>query len=161
MPNYNPDTGIAYGVISGNTLDPDVLQELMFGGQARNLSYEATVADAKAEAETEWRQLVDLVQDEADSRSFDSPDYREDWVINQITLAAGDRDHDDFIDAKVDEFTDGYEGDEDVCEGVLDGVIYRGSWLGGTNISLITHSPHHLFADHCSHLLPCSVALDY
>lgn len=40
MTNFNPKTGIAYGVISANTLDQDLVQHLLYGSQAYNGSYD-------------------------------------------------------------------------------------------------------------------------
>lgn len=47
--NINPDTGIAYGYISADALDPDIVHELMYGSQATNVSYESALADYLAE----------------------------------------------------------------------------------------------------------------
>lgn len=49
MTNHNPETGIAYGYISANELDQDLVQELLYGRQARDLSYE--------EAQIAWAEL--------------------------------------------------------------------------------------------------------
>jgi len=35
MPNFNPETGIAYGYVAANDLDGDVVHELMWGYQAQ------------------------------------------------------------------------------------------------------------------------------
>lgn len=43
--NINPDTGIAYGYISGNALDPELVHELVYSRQAVNMSYKAALED--------------------------------------------------------------------------------------------------------------------
>ena len=40
MVNANPTTGVRYGYISANSLHPEVLDELLYGRQATDLSYE-------------------------------------------------------------------------------------------------------------------------
>lgn len=39
MQNHNPTTGVAYGYIAANDLDPEVVDALMYGSQAKDLSY--------------------------------------------------------------------------------------------------------------------------
>lgn len=38
--NVNPKTGIAYGYILSHALDPEIVDTLLFGVQAKNLTYE-------------------------------------------------------------------------------------------------------------------------
>ena len=47
--NINDFTGIAYGYIAADDLDPELVHELMFGPQAKDLDYEDAYAEALAE----------------------------------------------------------------------------------------------------------------
>lgn len=63
--NIHPETGIAYGYISANALDSDVVDELMYGAQAIN----ETEQEAREEFIREWRSKVNdgsLDEDEPD-----------------------------------------------------------------------------------------------
>ena len=40
LPNRNPETGVRYGYISANSLDPEVVDELCYGSQAVDVNYE-------------------------------------------------------------------------------------------------------------------------
>lgn len=62
FPNINPDTDVPYGVIALDKLDQDVVDQLMFGPQAKNLTYEEAKEDFLAEARR---------SDEADGIEFD------------------------------------------------------------------------------------------
>jgi hypothetical protein len=44
MLNTHPDTGVAYGLVSSNDLDPELVDTLMYGPQAKDMSYEAGYA---------------------------------------------------------------------------------------------------------------------
>jgi len=47
--NINPDTGIAYGYISANQMDPDTVQWLLYDA-GTDLSYGEALADLRFEA---------------------------------------------------------------------------------------------------------------
>jgi len=55
-------------------------------------------------------------------------------------------------DAADNEFSDGYQRDEDLITGTWDGVEYATGWLGGALHFFITKSPH---TKHCAHCSPC------
>ena len=55
--NINPKTGIAYGLISSNALHPDVVDALMYGTQAKDLSYEAWLDDVRGKISIEAAEL--------------------------------------------------------------------------------------------------------
>ena len=64
--NINPKTGIAYGYISANALDDEVVEELMYGGQATNETADEArdvwLADAENNGKDEcefWDQYCD------------------------------------------------------------------------------------------------------
>jgi hypothetical protein len=40
-PNTHPETGIAFGVIAGDKIDDDIVEQLLYGKHATNITYEA------------------------------------------------------------------------------------------------------------------------
>lgn len=50
MNNINPATNIAYGYISAQALDDEIVQELQFGSQALEPAYERALEEAKIAA---------------------------------------------------------------------------------------------------------------
>lgn len=126
--NYNTTTGIPFGVISGNSLQPEVLDELMFGPQARNLTYEGCREDFLRE------QRAIFEMDEEDS----------------LYVFDGEFDENSAVEA----FNEQYQGDEEHFEGELDGVSYAVSWLGGAIIVFIYESPYVVKCAQCSPCVP-------
>lgn len=119
--NYNPETGVAYGYIAANSLDPEVVDELMFGGgcsEHKNHSFEAYKAETLQERQ---RQLEAAREDGEDERVEELEDLGDDLT---------------------DEQCEDYYGDEEKVEGVKDGVHFASSWLGGALNFFILHSPH-------------------
>lgn len=49
MTNFDRKTGVAYGYIAARDLDPELVQELMFGSQATDLSYFEAEREARRE----------------------------------------------------------------------------------------------------------------
>jgi hypothetical protein len=161
MPNYNSETGISYGVISGNSLDSDLLDDLMHGNEAQNLSYMAAVKEARAEAESQWDEIIEEIREEAGGGNFENADERDAWIETETFKRSDDLDHDDWIERELERFGEEYEGDEEVYEGVYEGVSYHLSWLGGAIIVFISHSPHIVMARDCSICVPGAGDLDH
>lgn len=125
--NINPDTGIAYGYISANRLDGELVDKLMYGDQAVNESaqeaYREYVRDWRAERYRAWEE-----------------DYRDERVGRE------EEPDDDAepSEREVQAFWDDYHSCE--CEpeisGEYEGVKYRTSWLGGALNFFILFSPH-------------------
>lgn len=103
--NIDPDTGIRYGVISGNTLDGDILSKMMISGT--NLTYEHAYEDEKKDLESSLAdpEALDYVVD---------PDDREACV-----------------EKRLERWSENWEADECTYEGVYETIKYRISWLGG------------------------------
>ena len=113
--NINPDTGIAYGYISGNALDPELVHELMYGRQARDLKHAEAWQEFGARTKQDWLQTGGTEDD------FDEEAHR-------------DRFNDDY---EAEEPT--IEGEID-CPGY--GIVqYATSWLGGALNFWIFKSP--------------------
>ena len=82
MTNVHPETGIPYGYISANSLDPEVVQELMHGLHTRDLSYEEALFEAKTKflRETEDRPDMDM-DDDFDEQAFNDSYTQEEPAI--------------------------------------------------------------------------------
>lgn len=67
--NKHPDTGIAYGYVALDKLDPDTIELLLYGSQARNLTYEQAKEEFLRQARAEWEdgdnQLSEFDEDRA------------------------------------------------------------------------------------------------
>lgn len=134
--NINPDTGIAYGYISADSLHPDIVNDLQMDGT------DVYYADALEEAQREAAR-----DDEVQAEMVDT---------GHVTKAQWERaDEDERFSATLAwvkdnweggrrerEFNDNYQPDEPVHEGTKDGVRYRTSWLGGALNVWVFESPH-------------------
>lgn len=110
--NINAETGIAYGYISANALDPEVVERLMNGSWAIDHTYDAALAEIEEEA------LIAAAEN----------------GINEF-------DYEDWTEAYVDERMEEYTCDEPEISGTYEGVSYRTSWLGGALNFFIFDSP--------------------
>lgn len=125
--NVDPVSGVAYGLISMHALDPGVVDQLMFGIHARNLTYEAAKANYIADKFAAYnRERASGATDAVNE--FDETQY-------------------------ANEFSENYESNEDRIAGVYHGVRYETAWFGGVPHFFILHSPHIKDAAPCS---PCA-----
>jgi hypothetical protein len=114
-PNIDPDTGTAYGYISANALDPDIVNELQMNGD--DVYYEEALKEFLQHERDKWAE-----EREGDDEPIEDEEFDE--------------------DAATQRFADGYYCDEPVHEGTKDGVKYRTSWLGGALNVWIFESPY-------------------
>lgn len=112
QPNVNPETGIRYGVISGNTLDPEVLDQLYQKASADDTNRWRGERGKELLAEVENSTLYEIYQDELD----------------------------DLIDRQLDYETANYSNDEPNAEIEHDGVKLKYSWLGGAPLIFVLES---------------------
>jgi hypothetical protein len=140
--NISPDTGIAYGYISANALDPDVVNDLQMLGT--DVYYDEAVTQAKADAVREWWAQIES------SGVLELPTIDEDNLREAV-----ERHVDETWEGSEREqkFNDSYSPDEPVHEGEKDGVKYRTSWLGGALNVWIFQSPH--VTDKAGRASPC------
>lgn len=142
-PNTHPETGIRYGVISGNSLDPDVMQELFYGSRARDLTYEAVLRELRAEAEVEadaYEEEVKVAIAEEDYGLLSNDRYVE-RRIEQMWEAMGYDSAEDYVEQSVENRAANIQIEEPEIEGEYEGVKYRISWLGGAPIVFLLSSP--------------------
>ena len=133
LPNRNLKTGIRYGCISANSLDPDVVDTLLYGPQAKDLSYQQCVDRIQAELERE----ADIIEEEA-LIGLSEVDYAmrynedaQEAAIEGAYERLGYDDRADFLETRMEREHDFIQIDEPIIAGELDGVKYQTSWLGG------------------------------
>jgi hypothetical protein len=132
--NINPDTGIAYGYISANVLDSDIVNELQMNGT--DVYYE----DAKLEEQIEVAHNPEAQKAAMDEAPPDPEiDPKDETAVFEHTLQYV---KDNWDGSKWEQhFSDCYSPDEPVHEGEKDGVRYRTSWLGGALNVWVFKSP--------------------
>jgi hypothetical protein len=161
LSNVNQETGIRYGVIALNSLDQDLAQELQFGANAVDLSYEQAYSDAKAEATAAYgrfKEEAELAASETDLNMSDRA--REAFVENHVLNASEGRDLLQYEDDAMEQFSDLYQSCEPTIEGAYGGVKYRISWLGGAPMLWVLDSPWTTIGKLCSPCVPGAVDLD-
>lgn len=140
MTNTNPETGIRYGTIYLNSLDPEVANDLFMYGT--DLSYEQAVLELKTEIlETVRNEILDAVED------GEEPPYDEDEI-------------DDEVDRRLERAADSIQIDEPEIEGECEGVKYAISWLGGAPLLWVFESPVTGHFRLCSPCVPNACDLD-
>lgn len=126
--NINHNTGIPFGYISASKLDSEVVDQLMFGHQARNRSWEEFLKEFLRE------QRAIFAEDSEECLYVFDDEFDEAYA----TEAAGDA----------------YMGEEEIIEGELEGVKYATSWLGGALHFYIFESPWIAKCRPCSPCVP-------
>lgn len=167
MTNTNPDTGIRYGVISGNSLDSDTLHELFYGSGAKDLSYEEALSELHKELVSEADSLEQEVEDDLRDEHYtaNAPAPDEEQVAAALEAAwerKGYANRDDFIETEGERRIeiDRIEIDEPIIEGTYEGVKYRISWLGGAPLVWIIEGPIGYANRLCSPCVPNAADLD-
>ena len=112
MVNIHPETHIAYGYISSNVLDSDLVNDLLYGTHVVNHSYNEYVLTC------------------AQNLDFDPNNDDVNEAIDFLT-ALGE-----------EHLLESYEGCEEIIEGCYQGVDYQASWMGGALNFFIFKSPH-------------------
>lgn len=124
MSNYNPETGIPYGVIACNSLESDLLHALWYT-HGEDISYKNALEEFRSEVRAE---LLDSEPDVDQDDIEDMIDSRCEWFEPQI--------------------------DEQTIEGEYEGVQYHISWLGGAPLLWVFKSPHINPHAQCSPCVP-------
>jgi len=161
MTNCHPETGVRYGVIACNSLDPDLVTELFYGQQATNVSYDEAYADAKREAEKEFEDLVDqaeIAANETDPNmgEGDFQTFVDKWLFDNC----GEDTEEGFVELRLDQFADQCEIDEPTIQGTLEGVEYQITWLGGAPLLWVLKGPQGWANQLCSPCVPNAANLD-
>lgn len=161
MTNTNPTTGIRYGVIAFNNLDPDLGQELWYT-YGKDLTYEAACEELLAEIERNADNIEDEVRiaiAESDPALIGDEDYEEGRVLLRYE-ALGYDDREDYIQSKFEDTAQNFHIDEPVIEGEYEGVKYRIDWLGGAPLLWVFEGPVGRCNSLCSPCVPNAGDLD-
>jgi|GEM_PF-2170210 len=161
MANTNPTTGIRYGVIAMNSIDPDVANELWYGPGAVDMSYENACAEARKEAAREFDNLLESAEVAAYEIDPGMSDSEREAFIERWFEEAGEfHDQEAFVDARVDYFGDQCQIDEPVIEGKYEGIDYMIDWLGGAPLLWVFEGPIGWANELCSPCVPNAANLD-
>ena len=162
-PNFNSTTGVRYGVIATNSLDPDLVDDLFYGPQATNVTEEEAYAEAKAEIKSEYLALVDeakisATESGADREpNFDPELYQERWFEDKGYKYD---DEESFIDIKLRNYFDGLQIEEPTITGTYEGVTYQIGELGGASMLWVIEGPEGNARSLCSPCVPNAADLD-
>lgn len=113
--NVNLSTGVPYGYISANALDPDLVDDLMYNPGATNHTYDEAYRYAYDCMKAEW----------CATNPGQNPDDFDDTIHDMVEREYGDT----------------LNCDEPIVEGRKDNVHYLSSWLGGALNFFIIESP--------------------
>lgn len=129
--NINAKTGIAFGYISADAIDSEIVDELLYGSGLVNLTYKAQLEEFLAEQ----RQIYAYSPIGSNPRYDSSGEFDAEWAS--------------------EDFNDGiYQAaDEEVIEGIYQGVSYCSSFLGGALNFWILESP--VVTDKARRASPC------
>lgn len=130
--NTNQATGIRFGIIGSRNLDSDVVDSLLYGCKAVNISEREAFDDlAKNHG---WEPIGEpdytLSSDLVDANGLTASEYLNDIGLDDVEI----------------------EVSEPVIQGEHQSVHYRSCWLGGALMFWITESP---VITHCRPCSPC------
>ena len=139
MQNYDEETGCFYGYISAKILDPELVDTLMFGVQATDNSYLASLDQIAFEAGAR--------KDHIDKTGVQVWIYEgeEFWIEDLM-------DHLNVYDIPTI--------DERDVSGEYEGITYQSSWMGGALCFFIIDSPVQVNTRECSPCVPNAGNLD-
>lgn len=167
MVNCNPDTGIRYGVIAVSSLNQDLAHELWYGSGARDLSYEAALAELRADMTAQADRIEEEAIDSAARAARETGITDAEALANleaQCIEAAyesqGFADREDFVEAQVERLSEHIEIDQPIIQGTCDGVTYQIGWLGGAPLLTVLHGPVGWAWSLCSPCVPGAADLD-
>lgn len=134
--------GIRYSYFSFNELAEWCSQDLFYGAQARDLSYEEAVEQLKAEAKrlhASHCEEAEIAANETDANMAEEDFER--FIASWFEDRNIYQDEEDFVAAYLESKYDHIQIDEPIIEGELDGVSYRISWLGGAPHIFVLKGP--------------------
>lgn len=145
MTNTDNETGIRYGYISAQSLDPDIVHELMYN-VGTDLSYQEAVDQIRLDTERRADSIEERVHDELIETDYHvtcDPEYERilEDAIEREYVQLGYNDREDFVDCNVQRESEYIEIEEPIIEGTYKDAHYRTSWLGGALNFWIFKSP--------------------
>lgn len=135
MTNINPETGIRYGIISAQSIDDYIIDDIYRSG------IDVTWAEARDEAEKEARAEAE----DPEIVTFTDPDDKERWIERRVDFMM------DHLVGDIEEPVIAYEED---------GVKVQTTWLGGAMMLWVFESPYTTKRSLCSPSVPGAVDLN-
>ncbi len=161
IPNYDPNTGIFYGAIAQNSLNPEVVSDILLGSDTRDLSYEEVLNDLnfKIDNAIEFNSLEEMYQISKEVIGDHKLNKYRLELIREILNHFKNKRFGAIKDILESEFNNSYEnpGSPDFLyesEGYK--II---NCLDNYNF-MILKSPYYTFAPECSPCVPCAGDLD-
>lgn len=161
MPNYNPETGVRYGVITLNSLDPDVVQDLWLRGT--DLTWQDAMDELRREVESEADEIEEQARIKAMEFGITNDREYEDFIEREVEARYNARGYDnreEYVEDQIEHRKDGLYVEEPTIEGELDGVKYRISHLGGAPLLWVFEGPVGRCRGLCSPCVPNAGDLD-
>lgn len=162
--NCNPETGVRFGYISTQLLNPDLVHELLYI-HGTDQSYKEAYEEAKKGYIREFdaaEEECKIAASEEDHNMLESE--REDFIAKRMLSEHGiDTDEyspETWAEFKLEQFSDMYSCDEPSITGTHEGVTYASSWLGGALNLFIFSGPKGLCQELCSLCVPNAGNLD-
>lgn len=164
MTNIDNETGIRYGYISAQSLDPDIVHELMYV-HGTDVSYADAVNEIRKFHEAAADALEEGVREallEVDYHITSDPEYERilEDRIESAYKALGYNDREDYVEYLAEREADGVYVEEPIIEGTYKDVQYSTSWLGGALNFWIFKSPVAGTYELCSPCVPGAGNLD-
>lgn len=156
IPNYDPNTGIHYGCISMNSINPEVASDLVIGPNTRDLGYEAAVEEIKKDL-ARINAHEDLTEREQMYRRnlADFVFLRHiDRLVEELMSTS---DETALWDVVEQDFNDNYQSDEIDWFYEADGYQLKHCL---TNDAFVILSPFYTYAPECSPCVPNAGNLD-
>lgn len=164
MNNVNPETGVRFGYIATNLLNPDLVHELLYV-HGTDETYKQACEEAKAGYIKDFNDAEDeceIAADEIDRNMVEAD--REEFITKRMRSEHGidteEYDAESWAEFKLEEFSDTHSADEPVTTGVHEGVTYRTSWLGGALNLWVFKGPEGFCRSLCSICVPNAANLD-
>jgi len=161
IPNYDSKTGIFYGVVAQNSLNSEVVQDILFGSDTTDLSYEEALKELNKNIEDHLGCLTDIYNLSVDIIGKHSLKYflenRNLEKIKDILNHFKNHRYDQIRMILEEEFNNQYECDEP-------DFLYESNGYKIINCLdsdlMIIKSPFYTFAPECSPCVPCAGDLD-
>lgn len=159
--NCNELSGIRFGIIRANSLDPEVIDQIQDEGKAPKWE------DAHQELANEAERMAEDIEDEVriaitERGGVTDGEYETLWeeLVDEAYAKLGFSDRDDFVNHHIDKGLDDCNIEEPVYEFDIDGVKGRTTWLGGAQLVWVFESPTLALVNLCSPCVPNCGNLD-
>jgi hypothetical protein len=162
LPNYDSETGIFYGVISKNSISPYILEDIEFGSDTIDLSYEEGLKELNKNIDNHLGCLTDVYNLSVEIIGPHNPKHGPSEKCNLETVKDvlnhfRNKRYEEIRNIFEEEFNNSYECDDMDFLYQSDG--YKIINCLTTDIMIIK-SPYYCYAPECSPCCPCAGNLD-